>query len=470
MAKKNLKKTEHTSERHEIAEDIVAIRNSKSFSQEKKDELIQGLLDKKELTQTQVCPFPQHKGYTELWNKFKKKPEQQKYMKENIRISADGKIEIIKMKKKFSILQAEANGKDIFKWEHKDHYGEYWTSRVTYLTRGAAERICEEKYKEMFRDETEVNEFISFFPGENEREKIFNFIKLFDLEKSGYLCTYNFNRWEAIRSFGYVNLSGAHKWSIYRLEWKNDWENDSIIYTTESVNDVYPTPFLVFERLFDEKELAQAEVCPFPQHEGYAKLWKKFEKKPEQQKYMKENIRISADGKIEIIKMKKKFSILQAEDNGKDIFKWEHKDERNFEGITWVTYMTNSAAEKVCEEQHKNLLRDKTEVNEFISFFPGEDEREKIYNFIDLFGLEKSGLGYLSPYKGAGWIGKEWHYVGSQGQIVLSRVGEDNNFYTVSWTKNDTYSTIFKHKIDKIEERDNIKFKYPFVVYEPSSA
>jgi|GEM_PF-1427696 len=126
MTKKDLKKTEHASERHEIAEDIVAIKNLKSFSQEKKDELIQGLLDKKELTQTPVekaCPFPQHEGYAKLWKNLKDKPEQQKYMKENIRISADGKIEMIKMKKKFSILTAEHNGKDIFKGEHEDQYG-----------------------------------------------------------------------------------------------------------------------------------------------------------------------------------------------------------------------------------------------------------------------------------------------------------------------------------------------------------
>ncbi len=125
MANKDLKKTEYVSERHEIAEDIVAIRNLKSFSQEKKDELIQGLLDKKELTQTPVekaCPFPQHKGYAELWKKLKDKPEEQKQMKENIRISDDGKIEI--MKKKFSVLTAEHNGKDIFKGEHEDQYGE----------------------------------------------------------------------------------------------------------------------------------------------------------------------------------------------------------------------------------------------------------------------------------------------------------------------------------------------------------
>ena len=118
MAKKDLKKTEHTSERHEIAEDIVAIRNLKSVSQEKKNEIIQSLLDKNKLTQTPVekaCPFPQHEGYAKLWKKLKEKPEMQKQMKENIKISADGKIEMIKMKKKFSILQAEHDGKHIFK-------------------------------------------------------------------------------------------------------------------------------------------------------------------------------------------------------------------------------------------------------------------------------------------------------------------------------------------------------------------
>jgi uncharacterized protein YlxP (DUF503 family) len=30
---------------------------------------------------------------------------------------------MIKMKKKFSILTAEHNGKDIFKWEHEDKNG-----------------------------------------------------------------------------------------------------------------------------------------------------------------------------------------------------------------------------------------------------------------------------------------------------------------------------------------------------------
>lgn len=69
------------------------------------------------------CPFPQHKGYVELRKKIKNNPEEQKKMKENFRISSDGKIESVKMKKKFSILTAEHNGKNIFKGEYKDQYG-----------------------------------------------------------------------------------------------------------------------------------------------------------------------------------------------------------------------------------------------------------------------------------------------------------------------------------------------------------
>ena len=75
------------------------------------------------------------------------------------------------------------------------------------------------------------------------------------------------------------------------------------------------------EKLYTEKEKKESNLCPFPQHKGYAELWKKLKDKPEMQKEMKTNMRISADGKIEMIKMKKKFSILQAEHNGKDIFK-----------------------------------------------------------------------------------------------------------------------------------------------------
>jgi hypothetical protein len=35
-----------------------------------------------------------------------------------------------------------------------------------------------------------------------------------------------------------------------------------------------------------------------------------------------------------------------------------------------VTYLTGKAAEKVCKEQNKKLLDDRSEVEEFISYFP----------------------------------------------------------------------------------------------------
>lgn len=47
----NPKKIEHTEKRHELAEDIVAIRNLKSFSEEKKGELINELLRHKKITE-----------------------------------------------------------------------------------------------------------------------------------------------------------------------------------------------------------------------------------------------------------------------------------------------------------------------------------------------------------------------------------------------------------------------------------
>ena len=65
-----------------------------------------------------ICPFPYHKGYVELWKTLS--PEEKKEMQDNIRISSDGKIEMIKMKKKFSLLTEEHTGKDIFKGEHED--------------------------------------------------------------------------------------------------------------------------------------------------------------------------------------------------------------------------------------------------------------------------------------------------------------------------------------------------------------
>jgi len=244
MAKKDLKKIEHANERHEVSEDIVAIRNLKSFSQEKKDELIQWLLDKKELTQTPVekaCPFPQHKGYVELWKKLKDKPEMQKEMKANMRISADGKIEIIKMKKKFSILTAEHNGKDIFKWEHEDQYGKKWIAWVTYLTGRAAEQECDKQKKNLLKDKAEVEQFISYFPWETTKEKIFNFVSLFGLEKAG--CWHPNNEiWGNVGSVGFALLSRVYgDDDVYEVIWDVDYAR------INRYDQGYPSPFVACE-------------------------------------------------------------------------------------------------------------------------------------------------------------------------------------------------------------------------------
>ena len=177
------------------------------------------------------------------------------------------------------------------------------------------------------------------------------------------------------------------------------------------------------EKLYTEKEKKESNLCPFANHKGYADLWKKLS--PEWQKQMKENFRISADGKIESIKMKKKFSMLTAQHNGKDIFDGSHKDQYGKKWIAWVTYLTGRAAEQECDKQKKNLLKDKAEVEQFISYFPGENEEEKCRNFVQLFGLEKAG--YWDPNY------KRWSSVSSVGYARLSGVGEDDDVCEVRW-------------------------------------
>lgn len=180
------KKNDNAEMRNEIAKDISSIRNLKQISQEKKQELIEDLLSKKELTQTPVekaNPFPEHKGYTELWKSLS--PDQQKEMKENIRITTDGKIEIIKMKKKFSLLTAQHDGNNVFDWSYVDQYGNTGAKGISYLTYKGAKKAMKEQGKKLFQYKSELEKFINIFPGKDVAEKISNFLKLFDLEKKG---------------------------------------------------------------------------------------------------------------------------------------------------------------------------------------------------------------------------------------------------------------------------------------------
>lgn len=177
------------------------------------------------------------------------------------------------------------------------------------------------------------------------------------------------------------------------------------------------------ETLYTEEEKKDLDLCPFAQHKWYAELWKLLT--PDQQKEMKENIKITADGKVEMIKMKKKFSQLTAQHNGKDIFDGSHVDQNWNTGIKGVTYLTGKAAEKEVKNQWKKLLKDRPEIEQIINFFPGENIKEKIFNFVKLFGLEKAGC--WDPDS------KGWHGVGSVGYVEMSSVDGDDGVYGIGW-------------------------------------
>lgn len=87
--------------------------------------------------------------------------------------------------------------------------------------------------------------------------------------------------------------------------------------------------------------------------------------------------------------------------------------------------MTGRDAEKEVKNQGKNLLKDRSEVEQFINYFPGENTKDKILSFVNLFGLEKAG--YWHPN------GKKWGNVGSVGYVELSKVDGNDHVYGVTW-------------------------------------
>ena len=205
------------------------------------------------------------------------------------------------------------------------------------------------------------------------------------------------------------------------------------------------------ETAYNEEEKRELELtCPYPLHKGYYTVWNRLN--PKQQKKMKETIRITTDGKIEMIKMKKKFSMLTAKPNGKTILDENYRD-KNWSApidnnIKWVTYMTGRAAQEQCEEQNKELLEGKAEVEQFISFFPWESIEEKLLNFISLFDLKEAG--YLS------WFGNRWF---KSGYVMLSKTYKDEGgneiVHGVKWSGN--YASISRYHESDLN---------PFVAYE----
>lgn len=134
--------------------------------------------------------------------------------------------------------------------------------------------------------------------------------------------------------------------------------------------------------------------------------------------------------------MKKKFSVLKADGNGEDIIKGAGdqtyiSDEElhgEYKGETGLTYFTENGARRVCIQNGRKLLKSKSEVEQFINFFPGKDIVEKISHFVSLFGLNAAG--YWNP-SGE----KKRKKAGYAGYVVLSKADQDGLVYGVSWDR-----------------------------------
>lgn len=71
----------------------------------------------------------------------------------------------------------------------------------------------------------------------------------------------------------------------------------------------------------------------------------------------------------EIIIDNKKFSLLSAEHNGKDIFSGDFEKDGQ-KGIGGLTYMSGEAAMREMKNQNKKLFKTEEEVNSFINTLP----------------------------------------------------------------------------------------------------
>jgi hypothetical protein len=146
---------------------------------------------------------------------------------------------------------------------------------------------------------------------------------------------------------------------------------------------------------------------------------------------MKKNIgKKDAEGKIEILPMKKKFWFLTAEANHIDILD-EWRRDKNGEapvdkGIRWVRYFKKESAIEECRRQGKSLLKNEEEVKRFIKLFPGKTTKQRVLNFVKLFGLEKTWN--WDPY------GKAWSWVWGGWDIGMA---EDGTY--VVWSAIDAY-------------------------------
>lgn len=205
--------------------------------------------------------------------------------------------------------------------------------------------------------------------------------EIFDLTQ-GLLKDYSFSQLDEILK---ISQENAQKVPTGRIDIlarvvNNQIENLTRAHETEKQ--------LATTRLDTIKTLLETYSCPY-NHEGYKNVWERLN--PKQQKEMKENVRISTDWKIEIIKEHKKLSILKATHNGKNIIEGNYEDERGKKWIEWVIYMDLEGAESACNNTSQKIIKNKSEIDKIINYIPWKSIWEKISYFAELFALGKPG-------------------------------------------------------------------------------
>lgn len=162
MSKKNHmvdRTPEHTSFRKSLADDVKRVRNLGNVDQKTKSDLINDLIKKKPSESYRVvCPFPNHEWYKLAWKNAW--VDWRIWLKENIRVTDDNKIEIIKAKKKISLLTTTSNNKDIFDGSYVDSKWKTGRPWLLYFTPEAALREAEKQGKKIFRTKNELGAFL----------------------------------------------------------------------------------------------------------------------------------------------------------------------------------------------------------------------------------------------------------------------------------------------------------------------
>ncbi len=197
------------------------------------------------LTGAISCPYPNHAWYTKLRNKLS--PTQQEFLKKNIRITDDGKIEIIKMKRKYSLMTPNPTiTEGVYDGNHTDRANTSWMGWINYFDPVGAMRTVwrygHEWTSYIMQSKDEINQLLACLPGANEDEKLLALSMLLDMPKAWSL--HHNNEWIHVWVTGYVRISkvfSGHPEYSFRLFFNDDHAG------MDFTRDVYASPTLIYE-------------------------------------------------------------------------------------------------------------------------------------------------------------------------------------------------------------------------------